>query len=410
MRKENGKTGGEVDGNRPWYLNRAVLPGPNMDPAVQQAAPTRGQMTLNLAVDEDAAPAYQYQERWGAEFREYRHDFGQLKGAAVIIGSLTLLAFVLDALVDTKDHAICGMAWSVLVYSPEMVLSIIAWGTVAVLSLASLRAFAVRHYQTLAMVFAGSAVNLWILQMALVELRRFQCELQELDRITFHKLDYSSFPRRKCTDLDPATTMRNHTFFWEPGCMSSMTGAGGSLSILLGLLACMPQFELSPLRARWVTLATCTNFTVLSVLVGWAGANMASILFLLLSCGCFATLLCDVQWRRSREEFATYKGILFASERRRRLLHTLIPPNVLDHMPHSSHAKLIPVATIMFCRISLTVNDEQVKSPRQLQKSCAGFATHPPPFARLACAPPATTAQGRSKWGGGACRRGAIFE
>lgn len=76
------------------------------------------------------------------------------------------------------------------------------------------------------------------------------------------------------------------------------------------------------------------------------------------SVGVLSMILCETELTRARQEFAISKEILFASKETRRLLHTLIPPNVLENMSMShKKAKLIPRCTVMLYKVPLAVID-----------------------------------------------------
>jgi hypothetical protein len=307
-----------------------------------------------------------YLSPWDRDFLEFHFEPSALRFMAATMSLFGTLAFIMDV-TDPKDQAIGGVGWTWAAYSGELFAAVVSVVIFAIFAAPPLRAFNTTWYQVLCWFWLLSVGGGWMVMMFVVEHRRSVMNLKQVlygnVTIVHSPPNYTAWAGlpdgRQCFDSDPATTLKAAREYWEPGCLCSMLGSGGSLGLHLAGLLGMPLLRLRPSVAAYHTTTMCSLFIVLSVLAGWSSWNFAATLILLSCTGMFATRLCDQQWKGALQEYAMRARILIASEQQRRLLGTLIPRNILDNLELARGAKHISMCMVMFCRVELLVETRQ---------------------------------------------------
>ena len=122
------------------------------------------------------------------------------------------------------------------------------------------------------------------------------------------------------------------------------------------------------MRCQWRTALVGTVITVALLMIagvgtGNSGRHLVFYALLQTSIGCVSAFLCNVNTEYSRMSFDMFKRVKLAAKQSRKLLHTLIPPNVLQRLASRSDdigilATEIPHYKIMF----MSIQDPQRKS------------------------------------------------
>ena len=120
---------------------------------------------------------------------------------------------------------------------------------------------------------------------------------------------------------------------------------------------------------------------IASVATGSYGWHLAWQAFLHFCVGCIFAYLCCINAQESRSQYAKVRHGQRANMLSRKMLHTLIPPNVLARLAtHSYHmgilATEIPSCTIMFCSLKLPGRGQMLSGrceSRSLSQDAAEF-------------------------------------
>jgi class 3 adenylate cyclase len=294
-----------------------------------------------------------YLSRWDEDFSASRFPRKEIVICAGVIFIFMAAAFATDI---TKESDF-GFGIHFLTYSGELIASVVSGCFVVLLSLPRSRAWFTRYHEGLTMfwIIMVFVTYLQSLFMSDYRLQLFEVRTElEFSNMTHGKP--SAF-RRNCTESHYEMTLQSWPYFYEPGCLSTMSGAGGSFGFLIVLFMVAPQFHVSPRKAAIGSVIMGLCYATLGLADGWTGGNFVACLALLIATGGLATILCDTELTKARQEFALSKGIVYASTQKRRLLNTIIPPNVLEHMDQSNKAVPISRVTVLFCRVRLTVED-----------------------------------------------------
>lgn len=178
-------------------------------------------------------------------------------------------------------------------------------------------------------------------------------------------------PKRTCIDRNQLKTVLEWPFPFGPGCESMAFDS--SFPRHLEMLFLFPF-----LRCSWKTTAVGTlltgavvGFTALAT--GLHGRQLCYILLLHSCVGCVTSFLCYVATQESRNHFAKIKQVKFTAKQSRKLLYTLIPPNVLARLASHSPDKGVLATdivhcTIMFCSLSDREGGERKNEKREFQR------------------------------------------
>jgi len=113
------------------------------------------------------------------------------------------------------------------------------------------------------------------------------------------------------------------------------------------------------------TIITVALLMIAGVGTGNFGRHLVFYALLQTSIGCVSAFLCYVNTQYSRMSFAMFKRVKLAAKQSRKLLHTLIPPNVLQRLASrsdDSHDTGMLAAEIPHCKIMfMSMHDPQRK-------------------------------------------------
>ena len=161
-----------------------------------------------------------------------------------------------------------------------------------------------------------------------------------------------------CVDTDPYKTLTQWPFPFAVGCNSPLVDSGfanlATVQFLSFALNLTGKLALLAAASTSALLAAC-----LLVLEGRVGASLVYGVLLQMGVGCVVAALCHVSTKAARQQFSEGKDSRFAAEQSRKLLYTLIPPNVLarlaKHPTQTEQGMLstdIPHCTILFCKLT----------------------------------------------------------
>ena len=175
---------------------------------------------------------------------------------------------------------------------------------------------------------------------------------------------------RTCIDTDPYKTLTHWPFPFAVGCNPSLVDSGfanlATVQFLSFALNLTGRLALLVAASTSALLAAC-----LLVLEGRVGPSLVYGVLLQMGIGCVVAALCHVSTQAARQQFSEGKHSRFAAEQSRKLLYTLIPPNVLARLAkHSTQTEQgmlstdIPHCTILFCKLTAEdVVDDMAKAP-----------------------------------------------
>ena len=185
-------------------------------------------------------------------------------------------------------------------------------------------------------------------------------------------LDSLPLERWNCTDHDPVRSWLNRSPNGSPICMNSNVKL---VPIYLGFMLCRSALHVNPWHSA-VCLATSV-FGYYMIFVAMKGhsrsVDIAATALLLIGGGALDTMQCYYKLQARKNEFSSQQRKELLTRKRKALLHTLIPSNVLETMSqsarHDSLCSGIDLASIMFCSVEFAVTTEA----QILKRAFAGF-------------------------------------
>jgi hypothetical protein len=170
-------------------------------------------------------------------------------------------------------------------------------------------------------------------------------------------INYSTFlPIRTCNDTNPIKTWTDINSL-DAGMSIGCDNRVLSAAIVPSYILCTFCPILFQLRCRTALILALQESIVLAIGLLAVGTRIyitvAAVLFQL-AAGLTAAHFCRIQTAASRRQFVLQKDIRAAAEQNRRLLFSILPPNVvgkLDRDDDGMVGALIPHCTVMFCTL-----------------------------------------------------------
>ena len=309
---------------------------------------------------------------WKTEFEQTQVHALQIKLIAAFVGPPLAYATYIY-LVAEKAHGFShgSWKWTALQWGGYCMVVLLAFIVLAVYSIpwAPLRRFSVSNFSFL----AGSALVCTLTGLfftsAMTELRRstFHERVNMYDTNSssaFENITYSIdrsrfFPQAMCYDSSAPQTLLTWNSFDEPGCSSRLV-YGTTITNLVACSMFSSVLNLSLKHSIQITVLVQILFAIIFLTVGKHAGAMWATLVLIGIAGLVDALQCHLRRENEAQEFIALKVQKFGSAQQRKLLHTLIPPNVLDNMrgPNQGRCAEIQHVTMMFCSFDFYVSSK----------------------------------------------------
>ena len=186
----------------------------------------------------------------------------------------------------------------------------------------------------------------------------------------YGNLEYSlgrtwlGLPDVRCNDTQVTHTLQNWSFVEEPGCLSRVVYGPGP-ALYLTAFMCMSTLSLARETAVRMGFFVVLGWIIIAVCNGQNSGSAWATLTLMVVAGAVETLQSHLKCEVERKNFIAKKAHVFAAEKQRRLLHTLIPPSVLDLLADNIEVRedalcaQLDTVTIMFCKFTLEVETKE---------------------------------------------------
>ena len=323
-------------------------------------------------MDELVLPSFN--PRWQTEFEETQVHAVQIKLIAACVGLPLIYVTYFYLLAEYADviSAGVGWEWAVLQWSGYCMVILVACSIIVIFSVpwAPLQRFSVKYFELL----AGSVIMLSLTGVfwttAVTELRRstshervnmFNMENSAVFENLTYSMDRSGiFPKAECYDSSTSQTLLSWNSFDEPGCSSRLV-YGTTVTYFIAICLFSHVLNLSSRRAIQITVICQVLCIIMCLVVGKHALSMWATLLLMGIAGMVDALHCHLKRGAEAQKFLQTKVQKFASSAQRALLHTLIPPNVLDNMrgPNEGVCTEIHHVTMMFCSFDLDVSTKK---------------------------------------------------
>ena len=216
------------------------------------------------------------------------------------------------------------------------------------------RDYCIRYYSVACAVATFAIHFTVIVPKVVIEARRsiFEPSGQYLWDVDFSQL----FPSRTCTDTNPVLTWTEPKIpelnLQNAGC-NNMILWGGFLCEYIVVNLYPVMFRMSPKSALLITTLDFVVVVVSLLIVGTKFQLFLCAITVHVAVGSSAVILCTSSEKASREQFCVAKATKMLAAKRLRLLHTLIPQNVMaklaSYQGKGMPAGQIPHCTVMFC-------------------------------------------------------------
>eukprot|EP00291_Cryptomonas_curvata_P021063 CAMPEP_0172172290 /NCGR_PEP_ID=MMETSP1050-20130122/12361_1 /TAXON_ID=233186 /ORGANISM="Cryptomonas curvata, Strain CCAP979/52" /LENGTH=507 /DNA_ID=CAMNT_0012843807 /DNA_START=379 /DNA_END=1899 /DNA_ORIENTATION=+ len=247
--------------------------------------------------------------------------------------------------------------WIALTWGPHLLCSLLSAALMRITYLHAAHRLLVRHYNPLCLFLTVFFYLNLVWYNLIREVRRSLFQYSETPQITWH-IDFSGpLPVRTCNDSDPVATWQNWPLPGSAvGCNNLILS--GNIFAFYALVNMLPAIlRMRPLPALAATLTNTLILVAAVLAVGTRSWVLLSAVLFQLATGLSAAYMCRVRQRLAREQFAVAKSTTGAARQNRKLLHTLIPKNVLSRL--ASHdasggemlGTTISECTIMFCSL-----------------------------------------------------------
>ena len=326
--------------------------GPSLDRLEDQ--PTPHPVTL---------PQLSFKTEWTGEFENAQtHVHGlQIKYISVYVGIPMTVALCLNVVrsQDTK--------WGLLASAGQVLMVVTCCGALVIFSStsASLRRFRVVYFEIVAAASVWCAFTGLFWTPSMTGLRRafLHDDVEYKNNLSYSMDESAALPTVECEDYNAAQTLMKWDVFDEPGCASRLVYGTYSPLLVAASLLCH-VLSMSPQGAIVTKFGMLLSCSVISLVLGQhEGPQWATVLLLCVA-GAIDVYHCRLRRAAEMKEFVLHKVHGIASEESRALLHTLIPPNVLNSMssPDASVCTDIPHVTVLFCSLQFNVaSDEDFK-------------------------------------------------
>ena len=329
-------------------------------------------MTRIYHADSDHHDEYRFLEvtdflsEWESEYIDQSYKPNTAR-ASCLIGAIWCVYDLFSVFLEPSslsDPAGGNVMWVFLTYACEAICSVILLCIAFLLSFNKFRYFCVQKYEPLCLTVIVSAFLTVLIPPWMLEQRRFFFQWSAAPSIRW-KIEYlSGMAHRNCNDTNPVSSWLN---FSESdhntaiGC-SNLILSGSTFGIYNLCNLCPLVFGIGGRYAATATLANCLLLIAALLSDGVGAAVMFSSIGLQLALGLSVAFVCDARRRRNRENFAFSTVIASSASRSRSLLHTLMPPNVVDSIGAVASVGAGPGAgpiarnichcTVMFCSLA----------------------------------------------------------
>ena len=186
----------------------------------------------------------------------------------------------------------------------------------------------------------------------------------------YSNLEYSlgrtwlGLPDVRCNDTQVTHTLQNWSFVEEPGCLSRVVYGPGP-ALYLTAFMCMSTLSLARETAMRMGFFVVLGWVIIAVCNGQNRGSAWATLTLMVVAGAVETLQSHLKCEAERKNFIAKKAHVFAAEKQRRLLHTLIPPSVLDLLADNTEVcegalcAQVDTVTIMFCKFTMEIETKE---------------------------------------------------
>jgi len=317
------------------------------------------------ALQQDLTPTFN--PAWMPEFVEMHYNPLPVQHLSSVIGIWSLVTAVLYLMREDGNRG--GALWALGEWGGRLFAALTSCITYTILNSkgTEIRSFAVRRFDWITGTWCVSTMmgHYWTTAVAERRQGTFHVRVYALHpekifaNLTYNLVyDDSGLPTMQCHDDNPAKTLLEWGTVDEPGCSSAMV-YGSSTVLILCFFMMYSTLNVGPKTSvvcTAVAFVVCLSF---SIFAGRSGNNEMLTLSLFLVAGLAEIVRCYLKTAALREEFVALKVRKFASLQKRRLLHTLIPPNVLANMsskPEDTLCTHIKMVTMMFCAVDYEVS------------------------------------------------------
>jgi len=143
-------------------------------------------------------------------------------------------------------------------------------------------------------------------------------------------------PRIECTDSQIVSTLQTWSTAEEPGCTFGIIN-GASALMFVCAFTCMSTFQMSSKFAIRKLAMDMTGCVAIILFTGHHGPIIWLTLVLMAFAGSVDVVQCRLIREAERTAFVTKRTHIYTANQHRRLLHTLIPPTVLERMSYANN-------------------------------------------------------------------------
>jgi len=309
---------------------------------------------------------------WKTEFEQTQVHALQIKLIAAFVGPpLAYATYIYLVAEGAHGFSHGSWIWTALQWGGYCMVVLLAFIVLAVYSIpwAPLRRFSVSNFSFLARSALVCTMTGLFFTSAMTELRRstFHERVNMYDTNSssaFENITYSIdrsrfFPQAMCYDSSAPQTLLTWNSFDEPGCSSRLV-YGTTITNLVACSMFSSVLNLSLKHSIQITVLVQILFAIIFLTVGKHAGAMWATLVLIGIAGLVDALQCHLRRENEAQEFIALKVQKFGSAQQRKLLHTLIPPNVLENVrgPNQGRCAEIQHVTMMFCSFDFYVSSK----------------------------------------------------